>query len=59
MINVLDLGYPGTLPVLNKKIIDLGIKAAIVLNCDITRTIYFDRKTIFIQIIPKLSSNTK
>lgn len=53
MINVLDLGYPGTLPVLNKKIIDLGIKAAIVLNCDITRTIYFDRKNYFYPDNPK------
>lgn len=53
MINVLDLGYPGTLPVLNKKIIDLGIKTAIVLNCDITRTIYFDRKNYFYPDNPK------
>ena len=36
-----------TIKMKDKKIIDLGIKAAIVLNCDITRTIYFDRKNYF------------
>ena len=33
-VNVLDLGYPGTLPVLNKGLIDLGIKCALVLHCE-------------------------
>lgn len=47
MANVLDLGYPGTLPLLNKKIIDLGIKTALILNCDISREIFFDRKNYF------------
>ena len=52
-INVVDLGYPGTLPVLNKGILDLGIKAALVLNMDITRNIYFDRKNYFYPDNPK------
>lgn len=51
--SVLDLGYPGTLPLLNKRIIDLGIKSALVLHCDITRDIFFDRKNYFYVDNPK------
>ena len=32
-INVLDLGYPGTLPRLNKGIIDFALKACLAFNC--------------------------
>lgn len=53
MANVIDLGYPGTLPTLNKGIIDLGIKTALILNCDITREIFFDRKNYFYPDNPK------
>jgi len=45
--NVSDLGYPGTLPTLNKKVIDLAIKACFATNCHITPKIYFDRKNYF------------
>lgn len=53
MANVIDLGYPGTLPTLNKEIINLGIKAALVLHCDITKEMYFDRKNYFYPDNPK------
>ncbi len=52
-INVIDLGYPGVLPTLNKKVLDLGIKTALVLNCDITKEMYFDRKNYFYPDNPK------
>lgn len=52
-INVLDLGYPGTLPILNKEVINLGIKAALALNCKINRTMHFDRKNYFYPDNPK------
>jgi aspartyl-tRNA(Asn)/glutamyl-tRNA(Gln) amidotransferase subunit B len=45
--NVIDLGYPGTLPVLNKSVIDLAIKACIATKCHIASKIYFDRKNYF------------
>ena len=51
--NVIDLGYPGTLPTLNKGLLDLGIKCALVLNCDITREMHFDRKNYFYPDNPK------
>ncbi|HOO68157.1 MAG TPA: Asp-tRNA(Asn)/Glu-tRNA(Gln) amidotransferase subunit GatB, partial [Bacilli bacterium] len=53
MANVIDLGYPGTLPTLNKEVIDLGIKTALVLHCDITKEMYFDRKNYFYPDNPK------
>ena len=53
MINEIDLGYPETLPTLNKAVLDLGIKTALVLHCDITKEIFFDRKNYFYPDIPK------
>lgn len=43
-INPKDLGYPGTLPVLNEEAVNYGMKAALALNCDIARETVFDRK---------------
>jgi aspartyl-tRNA(Asn)/glutamyl-tRNA(Gln) amidotransferase subunit B len=51
--NVIDLGYPGTLPVLNKEVIDLALKACIALNCNIAPMMYFDRKNYFYPDLPK------
>ncbi len=52
-VNVVDLGYPGTLPTINKEIIKQGIRAAHVLHCDITRKMHFDRKNYFYPDNPK------
>ena len=46
-VNVIDLGYPGTLPTLNKEVIRQALRACKVLNCDITRKMHFDRKNYF------------
>lgn len=43
-IHVTDLAYPGVMPVLNKSVVDFGMKAAMALNCDIADTMHFDRK---------------
>ena len=47
LTNVIDLGYPGTLPTLNEEVINVGIKAATLLNCKIRREMHFDRKNYF------------
>ena len=52
-VNVIDLGYPGTLPTVNKEIIRQGIRTAHILNCDITRKMHFDRKNYFYPDNPK------
>ena len=53
LINVVDLGYPGTLPTLNKEVLNLAIKAALILNCKIRRQMHFDRKNYFYPDNPK------
>lgn len=40
-------GMPGLLPVINKNAVELGIKAALVTNSEITRKITFDKKNYF------------
>ena len=52
-VNVIDLGYPGTLPTINKEIIRQGIRTCKVLNCNITRKMHFDRKNYFYPDNPK------
>ncbi len=47
LTNVVDLGYPGTLPTLNEEVVNQAIKAAIVLNCKIRKEMHFDRKNYF------------
>ncbi len=51
--NVIDLGYPGVLPTINKEVIRLALRAALVLNCTITKKMHFDRKNYFYPDNPK------
>ncbi|NDI36114.1 Asp-tRNA(Asn)/Glu-tRNA(Gln) amidotransferase subunit GatB [Chengkuizengella sediminis] len=47
------LGYPGVLPVLNKKAVEFAMKAAMALNCEIATESKFDRKNYFYPDSPK------
>ncbi|MFH1847441.1 MAG: Asp-tRNA(Asn)/Glu-tRNA(Gln) amidotransferase subunit GatB [Candidatus Omnitrophota bacterium] len=47
------LGLPGTLPVLNEKAFEYAIKVALALNCEIQRTVKFDRKNYYYPDLPK------
>lgn len=47
------MGMPGTLPVLNKKVLEYALKAGLALNCEITRYNKFDRKNYFYPDLPK------
>ncbi len=40
-------GMPGSLPVLNKKVVEYAIAIGLATNCDITRVCRFDRKNYF------------
>lgn len=53
LTNVVDLGYPGTLPTLNEEVLNLAIRAATVLNCKIRKVMHFDRKNYFYPDNPK------
>lgn len=46
-------GMPGTLPVLNRKVVEYAVRAGLALNCEITRYNKFDRKNYFYPDLPK------
>ncbi len=47
------LGFPGSLPVLNKLALDYAIKVALALNCKVQEYTKFDRKNYFYPDLPK------
>jgi len=47
------LGLPGALPVLNRRAVDFGIRAALSLGCRINETSVFARKNYFYPDLPK------
>lgn len=52
VISPIDYGLPGMLPVLNRQAIDLAVKAAKAMNCDVARVSRFDRKHYFYPDLP-------
>ncbi len=47
------LGLPGSLPVLNSKVLEYAIKTALAFNCKVHNFIKFDRKNYFYPDLPK------
>ena len=52
-VSVVDLGYPGILPVINKEAVKNSIKMALAMNCDIPDYLTFERKNYFYPDLPK------
>ncbi len=52
-VSPVDLGYPGTLPVLNEEAVNFAMKAAMALNCEIATDTMFDRKSYYYPDNPK------
>lgn len=48
------MGLPGTLPVMNKQVVDHAVKAGLALQCDINKLSVFDRKNYY---YPDISKN--
>ncbi|KRK71713.1 Asp-tRNA(Asn)/Glu-tRNA(Gln) amidotransferase subunit GatB [Lacticaseibacillus nasuensis] len=51
--NVIDWGFPGVLPSINKGAYSYGLMVALALHADITRQTHFDRKNYFYPDNPK------
>lgn len=47
------MGYPGTLPRLNKKVFKYAVESALALNCKVENYSAFDRKNYFYPDLPK------
>lgn len=52
-ISVITLGHPGTLPKLNKKVVEYALRMGLACHCDISRENIFDRKNYFYPDLPK------
>jgi aspartyl-tRNA(Asn)/glutamyl-tRNA(Gln) amidotransferase subunit B len=52
-IDLLVCGLPGTLPVLNEKVLEYAVKASLALNMQIAKHSKFDRKQYFYPDLPK------
>lgn len=52
-IDPICMGLPGTLPVLNEKVLEYAVKAGLALNCTIAPYSKFDRKQYFYPDLPK------
>ena len=52
-IRPVDLGFPGTLPVVNKEAVKKALMASIILGCKQPDYIYFERKNYYYPDLPK------
>ena len=52
-VSVITMGMPGTLPKINKKVVDYAIKMGIATNCDIREENIYARKNYFYPDLPK------
>ena len=52
-VSPIDMAFPGTLPIVNKKCIEHAIKMASVLNCTLADKFIFDRKNYYYPDLPK------
>lgn len=51
-VALLDASIPGSLPVLNKKCVEAGVKTALALSCKVNEVSMFDRKHYFYADLP-------
>lgn len=52
-INEVDLAFPGIMPTVNFEGVKKSIAMAMALNCEIPKTMYFDRKNYYYPDLPK------
>jgi aspartyl-tRNA(Asn)/glutamyl-tRNA(Gln) amidotransferase subunit B len=52
-VSPISLGHPGTLPMVNKKVIEYAVKLGLACKCTITRENQYSRKNYFYPDLPK------
>ena len=52
-------GMPGMLPIVNRRVVDLGMTAGMMLNCHINRTTTFDKKSYYYPDLPASYQTTQ
>jgi aspartyl-tRNA(Asn)/glutamyl-tRNA(Gln) amidotransferase subunit B len=52
-LSVITLGHPGTLPRVNKKVVEMAMKMGVATNCQIERNNVYARKNYFYPDLPK------
>lgn len=52
-VSVISLGHPGTLPKVNRRLVDYGIRVGLACNMNIHRDLHFARKNYFYADLPK------
>ncbi len=52
-VDVVDLGLPGVLPVMNQQVVDFAVRLGLALNCEIHPVSEFSRKHYFYPDLPK------
>ena len=52
-------GMPGMLPIVNKRVVDYGMKAGLMLNCHINRVTTFDKKSYYYPDLPAAYQTTQ
>lgn len=52
-------GMPGMLPVVNRRVVDLGMTAGMMLGCHINRTTTFDKKSYYYPDLPNAYQTTQ
>lgn len=53
MVNIVDMGFPGVMPVVNKRAVINAIRVSHALNMKIDDTVMFERKNYFYSDLPK------
>src|SRR5688572_8185807 len=51
--NLIDLGYPGVLPVLNREAVRMATRFGLAISAEVSRTSVFARKNYFYPDLPK------
>ena len=52
-VRPLDMGFPGTLPVVNKEAVRLALMASMITGCEQPEYIWFERKNYYYPDLPK------